>query len=143
KQSVAAIVETKGNPNGHIILRGANSGPNYHEESVEAAAVKLQQAKLPPRLMIDCSHGNSSKKPERQPLVARDIAGQIARGSQYIFGVMIESHLNGGSQKLHNPKDLQYGTSITDACLAFDESMTVLEHLAESVRSRRSLHTAS
>lgn len=137
KQSVAAIVETKGNPSCHIILRGAKSGPNYHEESVDSAAAGLDAAKLPPRLMIDCSHGNSGKKPERQPIVARDIAEQLERGSNHIFGVMIESNLFGGSQKLHNPTELQYGVSITDACLAFDDTVATLQTLAEAVQQRR------
>ncbi|AFG38100.1 3-deoxy-7-phosphoheptulonate synthase [Spirochaeta africana] len=137
KQSVAAIVETKGNPGCHIILRGGKGGPNYHEESVEAAAAKLHLAKLPAGMMIDCSHGNSSKKPERQPIVARDIADQLTRGSRHIFGVMIESHLQGGSQKLTDPSQLQYGVSITDACLSFADSLPVLETLSEAVTSRR------
>ncbi|THB66055.1 MAG: 3-deoxy-7-phosphoheptulonate synthase [Spirochaetaceae bacterium] len=138
KQSVAAIVETKGNDACHIILRGAQDGPNYYEESVQAASDRLAQAGLTPSLMVDCSHGNSAKKPERQLIVAKDIANQLTRGSQNIFGVMIESHLFAGNQKLTKPEELQYGVSITDACLGFEETENALEQLAEAVRARRS-----
>ena len=99
--------------------------------------MRLERAGLPVRVMIDCSHANSSKVPERQLDVGRDIAAQIEAGDRRIFGVMIESHLVGGSQKLEAGKPLQYGQSITDACLGFAETERLLERLAQAVRARR------
>ena len=137
KQGVAAIVATKGNPLGHIILRGASSSPNYAKEWVEKTAETLVEAGLPPRIMVDCSHGNSKKDHTQQPLVAADIAGQLAAGNPTIFGVMVESHLVGGSQKEGPMDKLTYGQSITDACLGWEETLPVFETLAQGVRGRR------
>jgi 3-deoxy-7-phosphoheptulonate synthase len=137
KQGVAAIVATRGNDACHIILRGGVRRPNYHAEDVETAAKALQRAGLPPRLMIDCSHGNSGKDHARQPAVARDIAAQLADGSPHVFGVMIESHLVGGRQDVRPGQPLTYGQSITDACLAWEDTVPVLEELAKAVRTRR------
>ena len=137
KQGVAAIVATRGNPLGHIILRGANSGPNYSHEWVEKTAKALVESDLPPRLMIDCSHGNSSKDHLRQPIVAADVSAQVSAGSSAIFGVMLESHLVGGSQKEGPLSQLVYGQSITDACLSWDDTLPVFETLAQAVRARR------
>jgi len=137
KQGLAAIVVTKGNDPCHVILRGGHRRPNYHAEDVEAAARALQRAGLPPRLMIDCSHGNSGKDHQRQPAVARDIAAQIADGSPHVFGVMLESHLVGGRQDPRPGQPLVYGQSITDACLAWEDTVPVLEELAKAVRARR------
>ncbi len=137
KQGLAAIVVTKGNDACHVILRGGHRRPNYHAEDVEAAARALQRAGLPPRLMIDCSHGNSGKDHQRQPAVARDIAAQIADGSPHVFGVMLESHLVGGRQDPRPGQPLVYGQSITDACLAWEDTVPVLEELAKAVRARR------
>jgi len=137
KQGVAAIVATKGNPLGHIILRGASSSPNYAKEWVDKTAQALVEAGLPPRIMIDCSHGNSKKDHTLQPSVAADVAGQLSAGSSTIFGVMIESHLVGGSQKEGPLDKLTYGQSITDACLGWDETLPVFEMLAQGVRNRR------
>jgi 3-deoxy-7-phosphoheptulonate synthase len=137
KQGLAAIVSTKGNDACHVILRGGARRPNYGAEDVEAAARILQRAGLPSRLMIDCSHGNSGKDHTRQPAVARDIAAQVAEGSPHVFGVMIESHLVGGRQDARPGEPLTYGQSITDACLAWDDTVPVLEELAKAVRARR------
>lgn len=137
KQSVAAIVATKGNDFGHIILRGGSGKPNYDAESVAAACKALEDSKLSPRLMVDCSHGNSSKDHTRQPLVAADIAAQIAAGSDKIFGLMIESNIEEGAQVLKPGLDLVYGKSITDACIAWNDTVPVLENLAIAVRARR------
>jgi 3-deoxy-7-phosphoheptulonate synthase len=137
KQGVAAIVATKGNPLGHIILRGAASEPNYAKEWVEKTSKALVDAGLPPRVMIDCSHGNSKKDHRLQPVVAQDVAAQLAAGSSAIFGVMIESHLVGGNQKEGPLEKLTYGQSITDACLGWDETLPVLDTLAAGVRERR------
>jgi len=140
KNGQVAIVQTNGNPDCHVILRGGKS-PNYDAASVAAACRALEAAQLPPRLMVDCSHANSSKQPERQLLVARDIAGQIAGGSRSVFGVMVESHLHGGAQKFTPGQDdarkLEYGKSITDACIGWDASMDLLESLSSAVRTRR------
>jgi len=140
KNGQVAIVETKGNRDCHVILRGGKA-PNYDAESVAAACADLEASKLDTRLMVDCSHANSSKKHERQLDVARDIAAQIRGGSTRIFGVMVESHLKGGAQKFSpgkdDPSQLEYGKSITDACLAWDDSIEVLDVLSEAVRAAR------
>ncbi len=137
KDGLAAIVSTRGNPDCHIILRGSSSGPNYALEHVTRAADTLIKAGLPARLMVDCSHGNSSKDYRRQPEVAADLAQQLADGSGTIFGVMMESHLVGGRQDLKPGCQLTYGQSITDACLGWEETVPVLHQLAEAVRTRR------
>lgn len=140
KNGQVAIVETKGNPDCHVILRGGKT-PNYDGPSVAAACADLAGAQLETRLMVDCSHANSSKQHQRQIDVARDIATQIRGGSRSIFGVMIESHLNGGAQKFSPGKDdparLAYGQSITDACLAWDDSVEVLAELSNAVKAAR------
>ncbi|WP_414709464.1 3-deoxy-7-phosphoheptulonate synthase [Ramlibacter sp.] len=140
KNGQVAIVQTNGNKDCHVILRGGKT-PNYDADSVAAACRELEAAKLNPKLMVDCSHANSSKQHERQVEVARDIAGQIAGGSRSVFGLMVESHLVGGAQKFtpgkDDPQALQYGKSITDACIGWSESGEVLENLAQAVRKRR------
>ena len=140
KNGQVAIVRTKGNPDCHVILRGGKL-PNYDADSVAIACQQLADAKLPARVMIDCSHGNSQKQHERQVDVARDVAAQIASGSQRIFGVMVESHLCAGAQKFTPGKDdpakLAYGQSITDACIDWDTSLQVLDTLAAAVAQRR------
>ncbi|MCX2861433.1 3-deoxy-7-phosphoheptulonate synthase [Paucibacter sp. PLA-PC-4] len=140
KNGQVAIVETKGNKDCHVILRGGKT-PNYDAEHVAAAAKDLLAAKLDDTLMIDCSHANSSKQHKRQLDVARDIAAQMGAGSQQIFGVMVESHLHDGAQKFSPGKDdpskLEYGKSITDACLGWDDSLEVLEVLSAAVKASR------
>ena len=140
KNGQVAIVETNGNKDCHVILRGGKE-PNYEAKFVTAACQELGAAKLPTSLMVDLSHANSSKQHERQITVADDIAKQIESGSRHIFGVMIESHLNGGAQKFTPGKDdasaLEYGKSITDACINWDDSVRVLERLAQAVKKRR------
>jgi 3-deoxy-7-phosphoheptulonate synthase len=140
KSGQVAIVETKGNQDCHVILRGGKA-PNYDATSVGAACTELAAAKLSASLMVDFSHANSSKQHQRQLDVARDVAAQIAGGSRSIFGAMVESHLNAGAQKFSPGKDdpaqLTYGQSITDACLGWDDSLQVLETLSEAVRTRR------
>ena len=141
KNGQVAIVQTNGNRDCHVILRGGKA-PNYDAASVAAACRELEAAKLPCTLMVDCSHANSSKQHERQLEVARDIAGQVASGSRNVFGLMVESHLVGGAQKFSPGKDdpqaLEYGKSITDACIGWNESLEVLDVLAQAVRKRRS-----
>ena len=140
KNGQVAIVQTNGNPDCHVILRGGKA-PNYDAASVAAACQDLVAAKLPATLMVDCSHANSSKKHEKQLEVARDIASQVAAGSTSVFGVMVESHLNAGAQKFTPGKDdaaeLEYGKSITDACLGWDDSLASLAVLSEAVKARR------
>jgi 3-deoxy-7-phosphoheptulonate synthase len=142
KNGQVAIVQTNGNRDCHVILRGGKA-PNYDAASVAAACKDLEKAKLPTTLMVDCSHANSSKQHEKQVEVARDIATQIAGGSRSIFGVMVESHLLAGAQKFTPGKDqpqaLEYGKSITDACLGWDDSLRCLEALSGAVQARRSL----
>jgi len=137
EQGLGAIVATRGNRDCHIILRGGQSGPNYDAASVEKAATALRDAGLAPRLMIDLSHGNSGKDHRRQPLVAKDIAAQVAQGETAIFGVMMESFLVEGRQDLVTPSTLRYGQSITDACMGWDTTVDVLAELAAAVRTRR------
>jgi 3-deoxy-7-phosphoheptulonate synthase len=132
----SAIVSTTGNEDCHIILRGGKQ-PNYDAASVEAAAKDLAEAGIPGRLMIDFSHGNSSKKPERQVDVGRDVARQIAAGQDRIFGIMAESHLKAGRQDLVPGRELVYGQSITDGCIGWEESRELLETLASAVAKRR------
>ena len=140
KNGQVAIVETKGNKDCHVILRGGKA-PNYSAADVDAACSELEAAKLPGRLMVDCSHANSSKQHQRQIDVARDIATQVAAGSRQVFGVMVESHLQPGAQKFSPGKDdpgkLLYGQSITDACIGWDDSVQVLELLSQAVKARR------
>ena len=136
KKGHSAIFRTTGNEDTHIILRGGQR-PNYDQESVADAAEKMRQAGLRANLMIDFSHANSRKQHEKQIDVARDVAGQIARGNRDIMGAMIESHLVGGRQDLVPGRKLTYGQSITDACIAWEDSVPVLEQLAEAVRARR------
>lgn len=142
KNGQVAIVNTAGNQDCHVILRGGKA-PNYDAASVAAACKELESAGLTPSLMVDCSHANSAKQHERQKDVARDIAGQIAGGSASVFGVMIEGHLVGGAQKFTPGKDdvagLTYGQSITDACLGWDDSLASLEELSQAVRQRRTV----
>ena len=140
KNGQVAIVQTNGNPDCHVILRGGKA-PNYDALSVTAACKELAAAKLPATLMVDCSHANSSKQHEKQLEVARDIAGQVSSGSRQVFGLMVESHLNPGAQKFTPGKDdasaLEYGKSITDACLSWGDSLEVLETLSAAVLARR------
>jgi 3-deoxy-7-phosphoheptulonate synthase len=140
KNGQVAIVQTNGNRDCHVILRGGKA-PNYDAASVAAACSDLEAAKLPPTLMVDCSHANSSKQHQKQIDVAKDIAAQIAGGSKCVFGVMVESHLQPGAQKFTPGKDqiagLEYGQSITDACLGWDDSVQVLETLSRAVKQRR------
>ncbi|CAE6439432.1 unnamed protein product [Rhizoctonia solani] len=141
KEGLSSIVETEGNPDTHIILRGGASGPNYAAEHVRAAASKLAKAGLPQKIMIDCSHGNSSKQHQKQVDVAGDIATQLESSdtASYIMGVMIESNLVEGRQNIPStgPAGLKYGQSVTDACISWETTVPVLDRLREGVRARR------
>jgi 3-deoxy-7-phosphoheptulonate synthase len=136
KAGHSAIAATTGNTDCHVILRGG-AAPNYRAVDVEATAAALTASGLPPRIMIDASHANSGKKAENQPLVLADIADQVAAGDDRIFGAMIESHLVGGRQELVPGKLLVYGQSITDACIDWPTTVSVLDRLADAVAARR------
>ncbi|MFC4313819.1 3-deoxy-7-phosphoheptulonate synthase [Steroidobacter flavus] len=136
KQGHSAIATTSGNGDCHVILRGGKE-PNYDAASIDAVSKQLDAAKLPVRVMIDVSHGNSSKKPENQPLVIADIARRIEAGERRVSGVMVESHLKAGRQDLVAGKSPEYGQSITDGCIDWQSSVRVLEQLASAVRARR------
>ena len=140
KNGQIAMIGTRGNPDCHVILRGG-SAPNYDAASVDAASAALAGAGLPSSLMIDCSHGNSSKQHQKQLDVVSDIASRIAAGNSQVFGVMIESHLEAGAQKFAAGKDdpaaLRHGMSITDACIGWDDSVRALETLSDAVARRR------
>ncbi|MGK3131006.1 3-deoxy-7-phosphoheptulonate synthase AroG [Pantoea sp. C8B4] len=132
----SAIVETSGNEDCHIILRGGKE-PNYSAEHVAAVKTGLEKAGLRPQVMIDFSHANSSKQFQRQMVVADDVAQQIAGGEQAITGVMIESHLVEGNQSLDSGKPLVYGQSVTDACIGWDDTEKALRQLAQAIKQRR------
>ncbi|HEY0563751.1 MAG TPA: 3-deoxy-7-phosphoheptulonate synthase, partial [Methylophilus sp.] len=136
KEGHSAIISTTGNEDCHVILRGGKT-PNYDAASVDTVCDSLADAGLAPRLMIDCSHANSQKQYQLQTEVARDVAQQIAGGDARIMGLMIESHLNAGRQEHTVGCELEYGKSITDACLGWQDTVEVLEGLALAVRQRR------
>lgn len=136
KMGQAAVFETRGNQDCHLILRGGVQ-PNYDQASVEAAWSALKQNQLTTRLMVDCSHANSAKQHERQLDVLADIGKQVAVGERLIGGVMIESHLNAGRQDLQAGVALRKGVSITDACLGWSETEPALDRLAQAVRLAR------
>jgi 3-deoxy-7-phosphoheptulonate synthase len=145
EQGLAAIVKTRGNKDVHIILRGGSKGPNYASEHVRKVAETLQKKSKsqdePPfaSIMIDCSHGNSSKNHNNQPLVVKDICAQLAAGEKVITGVMIESHINEGRQDVpaDGPSALKYGISITDACVDWERTVRMLDELNQAVDKRR------
>jgi 3-deoxy-7-phosphoheptulonate synthase len=132
-----AILHTTGNPDCHIILRGGHGEPNYHPPEVEDALVTLGVAGLPERVVIDASHDNSGKDPEKQFFAAGDIADQIADGNKAIVGVMLESFLAAGRQNLTPGEPLTYGQSITDACISWEDTVSALERFAAAVEARR------
>ncbi len=136
KSGQSAIFVTTGNPDCHVILRGGRKSVNYDAASVAMVAEQLQHAGLQPRIMIDCSHANSHKDYKQQGAVSRNVAGQICQGNRNIIGVMLESNLLQGAQKLVSEKPLVYGQSITDACIGWEETYELLEELAASVRQR-------
>ncbi|MEO8409249.1 MAG: 3-deoxy-7-phosphoheptulonate synthase, partial [Propionivibrio sp.] len=141
KAGHSAIVSTSGNEDCHVILRGGQS-PNYDAVNVEAVVREIAAAALAPRLMVDLSHANSNRDYKRQVEVANNVAEQIAAGEDRLIGVMIESHLVEGRQNLIPDQPLEYGKSITDACIGWDDSVAVLEALAAGVRARRLVQAA-
>ena len=143
REGHASIVSTTGNPYGHLVLRGGNGGSNYHLEAVQAAASELSKAGLKQRLMVDCSHANSNKDYRRQSEVLVSVADQLRAGSQHVMGVMIESHLVEGNQKLSaDLSQLTYGQSITDACISLETTEGLLQDLAAAVNELQPAVTA-
>jgi 3-deoxy-7-phosphoheptulonate synthase len=140
KNGQVAIVETRGNCDCHLILRGGRT-PNYDAEAVVAACAAMVAAGIPERLMIDCSHANAGKQYQRQLSVAGAVGQQIGEGDRRIIGLMVESYLREGRQDLVPGRPLVYGQSITDACLGWEDSVALLDSLAEQVRRRRELHS--
>ncbi len=136
KKGHSAIFQTTGNQDTHVIMRGGQQ-PNYDANAVEEACARLERAQLPVRVMIDCSHANSKKVPTQQMQVAASIGEQVQAGDPRIIGVMVESHLVEGNQKLVPGQELTYGQSITDACLGIDATEQLLEQLATAVQGRR------
>jgi 3-deoxy-7-phosphoheptulonate synthase len=139
----SAILFTSGNADCHIILRGGRQTVNYDAASVEETSRLLEKAGLPARVMIDCSHANSRKDHTRQPGVCRDVAAQIAAGDRRIVGLMLESNLVAGAQQHVPGRELVYGQSLTDACIGWDETYTLLGELAQAVRAGRANASAS
>lgn len=137
KYGQSAIFFTKGNPDCHVILRGGRKSTNYDAASIAQCCALLERAGLAQRVMVDCSHANSNKDHTRQPAVCRDIAAQIAAGERRVIGVMIESNIVAGAQKLQKGKMLIYGQSITDACLGWEDTLPLLRELADAVRRGR------
>ena len=137
KHGQTAIFVTSGNPDCHLILRGGRNLTNYDARSVDETCTQLSAAELRDRVMIDCSHANSGKDHHKQPGVAHEVAAQISNGDRRIAGVMLESNLVAGAQKLTKGKRLKYGQSITDACMGWDVTLGVLRELAGAVRKRR------
>ena len=137
KHGQSAIFVTTGNPDCHIILRGGRNTVNYTPQSVAETAAKMEEASVATRIMIDFSHANSNKDYRRQALVSHDVAGQIAAGDRRIIGVMIESNLVAGAQRLVPGKPLVYGQSITDGCIDWAETYSLLKELAAAVKARR------
>jgi 3-deoxy-7-phosphoheptulonate synthase len=138
KEGRSAIAATAGNGDCHIILRGGNA-PNFNAASIDAACTELAKSGLAPVVMVDASHANSAKKFENQPLVVADVAGQVAAGDTRIIGVMVESNLVAGRQDVVAGKPLVYGQSITDGCIDWETSVSVLQTLADAVEARREL----
>ena len=133
----AIVVTTTGNPHCHLVLRGGRDQPNFDAQSVSSALAALDAAGLTPRLMVDCSHGNSGGDHRRQATVAADVAAQVASGSRGICGVMLESHLVEGRQDLRDGRlGLRYGQSVTDACMGWETTTQVLADLADATRQR-------
>lgn len=135
-EGVVSIFETRGNPYGHVVLRGGSNGPNYDSVNISKCESELAKASLPSNIMVDCSHANSSKDHNVQPLVALDISNQILKGNKSIVGVMLESHLNEGRQDIPaDLSDLQYGVSVTDACMDWGTTENSLRELAQTLQS--------
>jgi 3-deoxy-7-phosphoheptulonate synthase len=135
RQGQVSVFTTRGNRYGHIVLRGGSAGPNYDSVHVKLCEEALAAAGVPQNIMVDCSHANSNKQPELQPLVVEDVANQILKGNRSIVGLMIESHINPGNQPIPaNLADLKYGVSVTDGCIGWETTAQCLRDLRERLR---------
>ena len=138
-----AVIETRGNPNAHMVLRGGTNGTNYDRASISACAAAMQRAGLRRTVMVDCSHANSGKNPAAQPAVAREVVGQVLEGSESIVGIMLESHIHGGSQRIpDNLDELRYGVSVTDGCIDWPTTEALLREVAATLRPTLSRRVA-
>ncbi|MDP6436698.1 MAG: 3-deoxy-7-phosphoheptulonate synthase [Gammaproteobacteria bacterium] len=142
QQGRTAVFQTRGNPYGHVVLRGGGGRPNYDSVSIALCEQELDEAGLPRRIVVDCSHANSNKDHNLQPLVVRDCVEQVVNGNRSILGLMLESNINAGNQKLgDDPLKLEYGVSVTDACIDWETTETTLrqarEHLLPVIRGRK------
>ena len=130
-----AVIETRGNPNAHMVLRGGTNGTNYDPASISACETAMRRAGLTPTIMVDCSHANSGKDPAAQPAVARDVLGQVREGNGSIVGIMLESHIHSGSQRIpDNLDELRYGVSVTDGCIDWATTEALLREAADALR---------
>ena len=135
RQGQVSVFTTKGNPYGHIVLRGGSAGPNYDSVHIKLCEDALQQAGVSPNIMVDCSHANSNKQPELQPLVVDNAANQIIEGNKSIVGLMVESNLQAGNQSIpDNLDELQYGVSVTDGCIDWDSTESCLREMREKIK---------
>ncbi|PLW68891.1 3-deoxy-7-phosphoheptulonate synthase [Pseudohalioglobus lutimaris] len=135
RQGQVSVFTTRGNAHGHIVLRGGSAGPNYDSVHIKLCEDALAKAKLPGNIMVDCSHANSNKQPELQPLVVENVGNQIIEGNQSIVGLMIESNIHAGNQSIpENLDDLAYGVSVTDGCIGWEETEACLRKLRETVK---------
>lgn len=136
RQGQVSVFTTKGNSYGHIVLRGGSAGPNYDSVHIRLCEEALEKAKLASNIMVDCSHANSSKKPELQPLVVENVANQLVEGNDSIVGLMIESNINAGNQSIpDNPGELHYGVSVTDGCIDWETTESCLRELQDKVKA--------
>jgi 3-deoxy-7-phosphoheptulonate synthase len=135
RQGQVSVFTTRGNAYGHIVLRGGSAGPNYDSVHIKLCEDALHKAGVAPNIMVDCSHANSNKEPNLQPLVVENVANQVVEGNKSIVALMIESNLHGGNQSIpENLADLQYGISVTDGCIDWESTETCLRELREKVK---------
>ena len=135
RQGQVSVFTTKGNPYGHIVLRGGSAGPNYDSVHIKLCEDALEKAGVSPNIMVDCSHANSNKQPELQPLVVENAANQIIEGNKSIIGLMVESNLQAGNQSIpDNLEDLKYGVSVTDGCIDWDSTERCLREMREKIK---------
>ena len=138
-----AVIKTRGNPNAHMVLRGGTNGTNYDRASISACEAAMRRAGLRPTIMVDCSHANSGKDPAAQPAVARDVLGQVREGNGSIVGIMLESHIHSGSQRIpDNLDELRYGVSVTDGCIDWPTTEALLREAADTLRPTLSRRVA-
>ena len=135
KQGQVSVIKTTGNPYGHIVLRGGYKGPNYDSVHIKLCEAELDKACVPPNIVVDCSHANSNKEPELQPLVMENVSNQVLEGNRSIVGLMVESNINAGNQDIPDDlSQLQYGVSVTDGCIDWETTVTAIRDMREKLR---------